>query len=385
LPTQEKLRDAVTRVTVVRISGDWDTGQLARDFATAIDEAVAERAQLIVIEVDGDRARTDVLRHMLVSLRGAEVPSAVLLSDSREKRVGVGQLVLALAAGRSGIVPGVVVRGGARELRELSPEPAVGLERDAGAGAATTRAAAEKAWDEVESAAAALLRARLVERRLPERLAADLLMPIEAVWLVAARGDQAARVFVKRAETSEPVTEPPADAVQIWGGVAPALTLEIAGEKAVEVGLVDVATRDLRAFMLEMDARGVTPRRVVIASELAGARKDVVELLAAASARVLDAKERLRVPSPSRVGVSTDAYAKIASEVERMLDEVMGKVEAIERMMERLPELLTDAPPGVTDVGATAARRVTAWRSRVQGVRDDVVELREKAVGLRAR
>lgn len=80
------------KYAIVKVSGDINTDLFTRQIAAELDRA--KDNALIILELDGNRARFDLVAGLGQRIATNTPPVAVLLKDSRDKRVGVGQALL---------------------------------------------------------------------------------------------------------------------------------------------------------------------------------------------------------------------------------------------------------------------------------------------------
>lgn len=153
----------------IQVRGDLDSVRLARDFAAVVSEADRDRPALILVELEADRDRLDIVWMMGRAIRSAEAPVAVWLRDPRQREVGLGAALLGAAADSCWISPGLAVAAGAgSSLAELMPED-VDLER------------AER---ELRGAMWLALEERSADRRLAEAL----VCPRQDAWAIEEAG-----------------------------------------------------------------------------------------------------------------------------------------------------------------------------------------------------
>src|SRR6516164_481099 len=75
------------RYAVIKLTGDLDSEHMVNAFGKELDEA--KDANLIILEVDGNRSRTDLVAKLGARIKGSHAPVSVLLKDAVDKRVGV--------------------------------------------------------------------------------------------------------------------------------------------------------------------------------------------------------------------------------------------------------------------------------------------------------
>lgn len=329
------------------LEGDLDCTKLARDFRALLASAQEKGATLVVLELSGDGARADVLRDMAESLAACKAPTVAFLHDARERRVGAGQFALALAAGRVWIAAKARIESGA-DLHELLPD-------DTESGVAARDAAAS-------------LRPAFIARGLPDRLALDLLDPVD-------------ELRAHRSDTAIVLTNDPDDGGIVLSRRGPdgKLAITITETDARNIGLVEANAGSLNSVLTACGVRGVSPVRHVLASRLAAARESVENRLAEVARLGLECDRLLDLPDPPAADVSPQKYRESAREAIAVLDRAAGEVDAVEAALKDYPELLRGPPPGKTDLGATRARLAAMWRSELDGARKKLAAWRAKA------
>lgn len=362
-------RAAAAKLIHLRIRGDLDCMKLARDVARELARVRPEGPSFIVVEMDGDRWRADVVWTIAQEIRATGAPAAALLNDPRGKRVGTGQFILGLLAS--------VPRSSAGSASDplpcrlfLAPKTIVGLDP----GEDLRRTAAEDTdWEavdrELQGAAWLALKARGVDTEL----AATCLRPSDSVWAVADEETGRRRLTIKRPETD-------AGAVQVVELTAalPSPRVAIDGTLAVELGVASTARTVGEVLTLcGVEAHGRTT--IEVSSGLASAERDVRRLVESVERAVERARQTLRnVPSSYRYEYEL-RKRRAGREAGALLEEAAAALVRAEGIIEEYPELLRTNPPTRTSVGQDPGRFRREWRDLFQRQRDEISELAAKA------
>ena len=148
----------------VTLAGDLDAMVLADRLGEVLEDARERNASLVLLELAGDRWRTDVVWAMAQVIHESETPVVALLQDTRDHRVGAGQLMLATLCHQSWIDPDThVVSTQLDDLGFLA-----GKDTD---------------WERVHRELAGAIWLKLDERDGPVLLARPLVDQQDAVWL----------------------------------------------------------------------------------------------------------------------------------------------------------------------------------------------------------
>lgn len=108
------------RYTVLKVSGDLDNDYLCKAITTELEST--KDCSLIVLELDGNRARPDLVAKLGAKLKGNPTPITVLLKDTTDKKVGVGQLLLGFYAKSCFIDPTTeIAAASGDDLKPLGP------------------------------------------------------------------------------------------------------------------------------------------------------------------------------------------------------------------------------------------------------------------------
>ncbi len=306
----------------LRLSGDLDSMACVERLRVRLDEARADRAALLVLEIDANRTRPDVLLALADAIRAAEIPTVGFLIDERDRRVSPTALALALAVGdRVAIDPQTAIRHERGDWRDdLLPEDI----------------APPEAIEEFRMAVQRALAAREIDPTLANAWLPDLdAAPTEAI-------DPGALAAV-----------------------------------GIDAVIADSVSRVARA----VGHRASIPRAEVIDSALEPARAQVDQLLTFADSALEETRRGLdlRNQRPDQREVSVHDHRRAGSAALDRLALASEGVDRAEALLREYPELLLAAPPGRTDVGTTRYTLRSAWRKRLDDLREDIEYWRERA------
>ncbi len=317
-----------SRIAHIHLTGDLDAISCVDRLRDQLDEAREDGATLLLLEIDADRTRPDVLLALAEAVRQAEIPTIGFLIDERDRRVTAPALALALVVGdRVAIDPRTAVRFERGDWREdLLPDDVVPAQ----------------AIEELRMA---------VQRALADR---EIDPTVANAWLPA-------------------LDAAPAD--------------EIAPQSLYAVGVDTVIAQTPARVCRVAGHRGQVPRAIEIQTSLAPAQRGVERLLLCAddaleqSRRMLD----LRNQRPDQREVTVHDHRRAGDEALDRLAQAAACIDQAEQVLRAYPEILLSAPPGRTDVGATRQNLRTAWRYRLDELRDDIDYWRERATSSASR
>ncbi len=150
------------RYTVLKASGDLDNDRFCQSIATELD--AIKDSVLIIIELDGNRARPDLVARLGAKLKSNPTPVSILLKDAVDKKVGIGQLLLGFYAKSCFIDPATDIAAASNDdLKSLAPP--------------------STSWEPIERDISGIAWTRLGERSADQALARALTAPHED-WFV---------------------------------------------------------------------------------------------------------------------------------------------------------------------------------------------------------
>jgi len=326
----------------VRVEGEIDCARFAGEIGRALVEADARGPSLVLLELNGNSARLDLVREIAATLRSLEAPVAVWLVDDEDGKVGVGQLVLGLQVGGVFVAPGTRAVNGA-DLGGLAP--------------------AGTDWEQVGRELAAPIWLRLHEGN-------EALAPLARglVFGEATRVVRGTRGGVASMDARDWVDGDGLIVVDDGGRV------ELGSDVLVELGLARVAAR---AHEIARDVAGVrgVGRAEVLRSGLAGAHE--------ASARAVGGLDELLGKIEAALEVDADGRSRRSAElaaIRRARPLVRTAIEAIGDLEARLrdyPEVLAlPLDVGVTASEAGAAANARAWAKALEDIHERFGQLR---------
>lgn len=351
-PAPKRVSRPVRHVVVA----DLETMRTAREVDRRLRDASGGRVDAFVLELNGDRWRSDVVRHVGASLRASGVRTIVWLRDTRGKTVGAGQAVLGLVATECWIDPGTEVRRReADDAGMLAPK-----------GTNHPRLTQEiMAWA-----------AEGARSRGTDPLALRILIGEAApMWATRPTTEGAWRLTPSEPEesdTAEPVVRPGDD-----GGLETRLTaeqvvgLKIASGEAAHVG--------------QMFAwRGVSPNASVglpIGGNLAAILEGVAGSLEAVDRQIASIEAELGAKPRGERSDTRSFFRELGVRVLKRTEEARRSLGACEKRLEDDPEIVRTPPPGTTRVAGDADRHAAEWRRAFQTRLAHLARLEKKARG----
>ncbi len=352
--------DARRGHAVLRFRGDLSTGDALGRFVEAIEALDGSAVTLIVVELDGDRARADLLATAIDAVRGVEAEVAVYLSDRGDLRVGPGQVALALAADRAAI------------------DPACRVEREVGDGLKGLNPAIED-WTVLGLDLRARAKAIAGARGLGEFEVESLVAPRTAVWFRRA-GDGSAGLVDEAMGAEEAVVTRSEEG---WA-------FRLDGRRAAAVfGLGQ--DRSARAFFRRVGARGRAGEEVEVVSDLAGAHERCLVQVRQVRSGIELAEVALDVYASrrGREAILPRHYHAAADRAAGLVERCRASIAEVASLTDRLPEILEMEPPvdarSPTEIGGPARSRLSLWRSAVQNAERELSYLDERIADYRRR
>lgn len=344
----------------LQFKGDLDATRTGRAFIDSIRSLEKAQPDLILIELSGNRARSDILFDLLRELREIRTPLAVYLQGDSIRRVGPGQLAIALAAGHAAIAPGTrIVRTIDDDLGHLNPDIAdwlvVGLDLR------------RSARDIAEA------------RGLPRHVVESLMAPRSDYWIdeddsarAVLTGDPSsrARAVVERSREGWTFTLDTDDASRLFG--LPVHRNVRIMERALSIRGRPVGTAEVEGGLGSAHARCL--------SLVDGVRASIgrAEL-------VLDVRGNRR---GSEVIMPRD-YHTAADRAAAIVAECRAAIAEIERHSTEYPELLWMTPPAdartPTEIGGPTRTPLAAWRAAIRDAERDLARLDDRIAEHRRR
>jgi hypothetical protein len=338
----------------VRIRGDLDSARLARDFAETLNEADRDRPALILVEIEADRDRLDVVWMMGRAIRSAEAAVAVWLRDPRDDRVGLGAALLGAVADSCWISPGTAVATApGAGLAELLPED-VDLER---------------ARREIRGAMWIALEERGADRRLAEAL----VDPRQEVWVGADAGVWSLTLGPDR----------PAGARRIVSVDAPGEPrVQIEADALLGLKLARDEVRTTGALLRRASAPTVASRHRTLRSGLDDAERSVRRAVLQLDEAIEQVERtlRVRVDRKLRGPGAERPYREAGARAATLIAAAAATLDDVEAQVRSYPEILCRPAPGQATLGdESAAQRAAAWRRALESRRRDLDAARARA------
>ncbi len=364
-------RSAAKRTLHLRLRGDLDCTKLVRDVAAELARARDDGVEFLLLELDGDRWRADVVWGIAQEIRAMRIPVAAWLVDGRDRRIGTGQAILALlvaappAAGQEADAPlppapifidprATIELSPGSDLRETAPE-------------GTDWGTIDR---ELQGAAWQALRLRGVDTEL----AAAMLAPTDDAWAVTDEGAPRPRLTIER---------PPLDSAAIPVVTrSPALetvSVKLEAALAIDMGFAAGPARSPGDLLSAMRVTAA-PRSTREVTSGLGKAKELVSARLAAVDRALERADQTLRDVPYRS--APDYHHKRKKAGEAALQALDGAATAIldaEELIADYPELLKSNPPSRTPVGEEPRFYRDAWRRVFQSKRDEYSRLAARA------
>jgi|GEM_PF-1212316 len=364
-------RSTAKRTLHLRLRGDLDCTKLVRDVAAELARARNDGVEFLLLELDGDRWRADVVWGIAQEIRAMRIPVAAWLVDARDRRIGTGQAVLALLVAAS-------PTAGEEADAPLAPapiyiDPRATIELNPGSDLRDT-APEGTDWGtidrELQGAAWRALRLRGVDTEL----AAAMLAPTDDAWAVTDEGAPRPRLTMER---------PPLDSAAIPVVTrAPALetvSVRLDAALAIRMGFAAGPARSPGDLLSAMRVTAAPRSTREVASGLGKAREVVSARLAAVD-RALERADQILRDVPYRS--APDYHHKRKKAGEAALQALDGAANAIldaEELIADYPELLRSSPPSRTSVGERPEFFRDQWRRLFQEKRDEYSRLAARA------
>lgn len=327
----------------VRLEGDLDSARVAHEFRGQLVEAEKAGAGAIILELEGRKARWDVVWMIGQALRGSSVPVTSYVPKPARGSVGAGHFTIALLASKVYIHPdATIVWEDGDDLWRLAPDDAN--------------------WEQVHRQVSGAVYQALRERGAEPRLADVLIGPGVDTWVVLESGGRA------EVMTAQPSHTPEDGFVKqvVFGVQGGSGRVEIPSRVVLGgYGAHSAATGTIaaRAEGLTLSVR----RPIVVKSGLASAEREVRTMLDAYERELARAQVYVDEAAAAAARAGNQARREQVAAAGRALDVISGVESAIRRgeaRVEEFPEILRLVPPGRSSLmDASSARRRSAWES----------------------
>ncbi len=359
---QQQGAAAPRRVVHLHVRGDLDNLRLAGDFQAKLRSAAQDGAGLIVVELDGDRWRADVVDAMCRHVQQSAVPVVVLLQDQQDHRVGTGAALVGLAAVAcyAEAKTDIVFKPG-DDRRELAPK-------------------ATK-WEEVEQsllgAAAEGQRLRGADVRLP----GFLMKPASSMWALEPTPGAAMLLSPTAPPSTGAGSAQFAARVAEQGGAGGGVTATIRPEIAAGLRLVKAVVS--RAGEVIAD-QGAVARPLInqsMASGLGDGAKNLRRSMEHLDSAIESAERTLEVRVPDQRQNTDSLYRAAGRDALGQAQQATALLDEAERLASDYPELVRMPAFGQTEIGTDADDHEGQWRKVIQKRRDKITKLEVKARG----
>ncbi|MDX2116587.1 MAG: hypothetical protein SFY96_00205 [Planctomycetota bacterium] len=356
-PVPERASDPARplRAWRLQINGDMVCSSLAGLLGEEITRAKAAHAEAMIVQLSAVHWRGDVALAMARTVRDAGLPVHVVLRPHDSERVGVGALIVALAATSAWMTPGASVQSGAG---------------DRAPGLVTT----VKAQKDENAALTEIIDAALVRRGAPVELGPLLVTPSGARWLATVDGAPRITDDASAGSDAVPVLTNEVDGVRLAIGSSLAMRARlIDGERGGDSVFKKMGYLPARpkAEPALRDEFTLTPD-ATIACDPDGEYR---ELCAAFTGLDSDFDRVQQLLDPPGDGKPTTT-AK--SEAERELTNIRSTLDEIDRRLKSSAELSQRPVPGQSEVGVKPSAWTSKWRSAIQKKRDQITRLLAK-------
>lgn len=320
------------RVCHVRVTGDLETRKLATDVTAELSRANQDKAGLIVLELESERAREDLVWEVGRAVHESPVPVAVFLHNGPGGRVGPGALEIGIMANSCFVGPRTVVRMSAADDVKWTAPADVNWER-------TVRELSGAVW------------AGLSQRGADPSLAEVLVSPEKSRWCGAGESGKPWML-----SASQPIGPGARSRQIVFAGGAGYERLEIDAGTLGELGAARTGASNLGQVMSAM-GRGAASRSTrTITGGLGEARAKVngafddAKVSAQRVTELLDVKRRIKGRT-----ITPSDYREAGQQALAELDRAGAGLASAEALMATYPELLREPPSPVAPAKKTKA------------------------------
>lgn len=353
---------AAEKIARVQVRGDLETMVAASELAERLEQAAERGATLVVLELNGQRGRLDVVHAMAESVKRSKVPVAAWLPGARGKAIGVAQLCVGMSGTRCVVRAGQSVRAGpAADLRAVAPD--------------------KTDWEREARELSGSLYARLREAGGPGDLSQVLVGALDGAaakeaWVVVS-ADAGAEPRIAFEDPRRPV------GAEVWRLVAPgpkgALELGVSVERLLTLHAVTDVIGPATTELAALGVRGAQLPAAIVDADIAPWRSGVEAGLRVADEALRRAEDKLDLPKPPKADISPDTYRRAASSARAMLKDADRGLSGAEANIEKCPELTRTPAPGQSAVAGKPSSYGTRWKSLFQQRRDRIAKLEAKA------
>ncbi len=345
-PAAKQPRLPSGKYAVLKISGDLDTDFYLRAICSELDRL--HDNSLLILELDGDRARPDLVARLGARIANSSPPVAVLLKDTRDKHVGVGQAFLGGFVKACYMDPGTRITSAADDdLSYLAPS--------------------DTNWESTEQSMTGPLWRHLTQQHADQSLPPLLLHPRD-VWAIPSSPGEPWKL--SQAAPAGGQSGPQPRQVSWTEGSR----IDIDAETAVALRLCAGAAQSLTPLLTDSN---LSPRstgtRHAIESKFADTAATVSRILDDAKLSLRKISNTLAVKSPDRT-TTADDYRRAGQSALTQVDTLARELDRADSLLAEYPELSRRRPsekPSRTDKGP--------FRPTLDGLRKDLDKLRTTA------
>ncbi|MEX2218424.1 MAG: hypothetical protein WD749_06645 [Phycisphaerales bacterium] len=340
-----------SRILHLRVIGDLETGAMAAAIAAELERAPRERFTSVVLELEFERARPDLVWTVGQAVRASRVPVIGFIHAGRGGGVGAGALAIGVLAHSCHVAPRTVIRHSpVDELRWLAP--------------------AGTNWERTGRELSGALWLALKDRSADPALAAVLASPAGAAWAGSPDDSLPWRIAVGAAPPSGRWEQV---AFETEAGFE---RLELSAETAAALGVARVDTATV-AQVIAATAPPPSGRATrTVAGDLEASRQRTERHIRLARDAVARAEAALDIRARARGrAVTTALYHEGAREATGALDAADAALKDAEDVGVERPEVLRHPP----------VSRETGTRKVVPPVVAAIAEVRKEIDRLRTR
>lgn len=328
------------RYIVLKVSGDLDSEQLASSFSAELDSL--KDARLLIIELDGNRSRLDLVAKLGARIKACTTPTSILLKDSVDKKVGLGQLLLGAYAKSCFIDPATQVAATPTDdLRILAP-------------AATS-------WESIEREVSGSVWTRLGDRSADQSIARALIAPHEDWWVIPGLDPQPWKLSATSPAGGQ---SGPAPHQIIWATTAGPTRISIPAESAAGLRLCTAQTKTLASILADatLSIRSARTNRS-ISSGLNDAAATLPRIVDDAKLAARKVATTLTIKSTPSRPTPIDDYRKAGKSA-------LDQIELIQKTLDRADSLLADFPE--LERRQSPAPKKLVWKPAIEEARKDL-------------
>lgn len=328
------------RYVVLKIAGDLDSEHIAASFSTELD--AIKDARLIVVELDGNRSRLDVVAKLGARIKSSPTPVSVLLKDAVDKKVGLGQLLLGVYAKSCFIDPDTEIAATpVDDLRNLAP--------------------ATISWDSIDRDVSGATWTRLGERSADQALAKALLSPHEDWWAVPGVEEQAWKLSSAAPAGGQ---SGPAPRQVIWATTTGMTRINLDAQSATGLRLCNSQAKNITPILADA---GLSLRSTRTNKSISNGFNEAATSL---TRIVEDSKLAVRKVVSTLTIKSTSTRPTPAEDYRKAGKAALDQIDRIQKDLDRADALLSDYPE--LERRQTPVPKKPVWKAAIEGIRKDL-------------